>query len=273
MADEPFVKRGNFTRFLFLPEGVRYITFSSMQLCVDVDDNRSFASLGIGNNYSVGLTGEIKIGGIGRDPHEGSGLDADSSEKRAPETIYNVIYDWDGEMKRIIATILVDIMVGRMANTGIFPASFAGTSMIIPEPAPALPDFEFPKATPLKCIVHLGENGHSYVQVALDYNPSAPPCEVTSVNVSLNCVTTSERCITSLSLKVTSPKQTIRDITSPLLLGPRTSVAVEVTNEDNAEYYGQMHLTPAQPIPLGADFGKSTANKKQWLSPGLDNPR
>ncbi|KAF8176110.1 hypothetical protein K438DRAFT_79476 [Mycena galopus ATCC 62051] len=114
------------------------------------------------------------------------------------------------------------------------------------EPAPELPEFRFPSAAPLEYKLHLGEKGHSYVKATLTYETCAPPGQPTLVNVQLECVGTSDRCISSVSLKITSPDQTVKDVKSPEAkkFASQNSVHVEDTKRQTTEHHGGAHLAP-----------------------------
>ncbi|KAF8176735.1 hypothetical protein K438DRAFT_1846680 [Mycena galopus ATCC 62051] len=137
------------------------------------------------------------------------------------------------------------------------------------EPAPGLPAFPFPSAAPLEYKLHLGEKGHSYVKATLKYETCEPPGQPTLVNVQLECVGTSDRCISSVSLKITSPDQTVRDVKSPEAnkFGAQTPVHVEVTKRQTAEHHGELHFAAAQ-VPFGADAGASRQNEQTQSESG-----
>ncbi|KAF8176736.1 hypothetical protein K438DRAFT_1846681 [Mycena galopus ATCC 62051] len=137
------------------------------------------------------------------------------------------------------------------------------------EVAPSLPAFTFLSAIPIEYKLHLGEKGHSYVKATLTYEACAPPGQPTLVNVQLECVGTSDRCISSVSLKITSPDQTVKDVKSPEAnrFGAQKPVHVEVTKRQTTEHHGELHFAAAQ-IPFGADAGASRQNEQTQSESG-----
>ncbi|KAJ7147259.1 hypothetical protein C8R46DRAFT_546125 [Mycena filopes] len=113
----------------------------------------------------------------------------------------------------------------------------------------------------------LGERGHSYVKITLSYTALAPPGQFTTVNVSMDCVTASERIISSVSFMVTSPGQTVREVKCPQLSGPQQSVHVEVTKRETSERHGELHFAVPQ-VPVSFDAGISQESEQTRIESG-----
>ncbi|KAJ7347418.1 hypothetical protein DFH08DRAFT_809174 [Mycena albidolilacea] len=259
---------------------------------------QTLLSCSIQEHSTVQLSLRQPVGALGDSPWVlWGGKGGHSSFKGVQEVSgsHTSLYDWDGDMKhptikglplsRGMPVVVTDSPEGHKTGilsedgrpdgwcygrsekdggmTGWFPHARSASELPDSEAAPPLPVFSFPSAHPLWFKVPLGERGHSYVLIALTYERRAPPGQATLVDVRLQCVATSERCISSVSFKITVPAQTVRDVKYPEAVGfgHQTSVHVEVTRRETVERHGEVHFAAPQ-VPLGADAGASTESEQ-----------
>ncbi|KAK6967092.1 hypothetical protein R3P38DRAFT_2815408 [Favolaschia claudopus] len=116
----------------------------------------------------------------------------------------------------------------------------------------------FPLAEHLRFKLRLGEKGHSYVDIALRYERTAPPGEATPIEVQLNCVSAGDRKITSVSLKIIAPGANVARVHCPdtTTLGSINSVTVQSTSRQTWNQHGGINITIPH-TPLGIDAGVS----------------
>ncbi|KAK7001740.1 hypothetical protein R3P38DRAFT_3044191 [Favolaschia claudopus] len=212
---------------------------------------------------------------------------------------YRALCDWDGNMKHastaglaLVKGMEVDIPCHTISEDNWWfvrlPDSYAWISRVrLPDDyawvprtylreasstdvkdtdIPSIPAFDFPLAKPLQFKVSLGERGHSYVQVTLKYEVVARPGEPTFVDVALDCVSTAERCITSVSLKVVAPGLTMGGVCFPdaTTLGSPKSVNVETTSALTSDHHGDLNFTiPHTPLGGTAGGSKQTEQTKK----------
>ncbi|KAK7050637.1 hypothetical protein R3P38DRAFT_1764077 [Favolaschia claudopus] len=201
---------------------------------------------------------------------------------------FQALYDWDGDMKHDSTKGLalakeMDLIIletegyestdenwclGRSCKTdatGWVPRCYIRSTGIETSDVgtPILPVFNFPSAEPLQFKVCLGERGHSYVQVVVKYEAVAPPGEATFVNVALSCVSTAERCITSVSLKIVAPGLKMDGVRFPdaTILSSPNSVNIEATNMLTSEHHGDLNFTIPN-TPLGGTAGGSRQSEQ-----------
>ncbi|KAJ7464432.1 hypothetical protein FB451DRAFT_1370216 [Mycena latifolia] len=213
------------------------------------------------------------------------------------------IYEWDGNMKHpnvkglplrigmIVSQVAIDrdpdpewprgYAEDRPDVIGYFPPKYIGSlepnsaqdgagnlNDKSPGQIPDLPPFHFPKASRSyfkSCA--FGERSHSYLQVTLDYETLARPGDSTPVNVTLDCIAAGERRITSVSLMITSPGQTVKDVGCAQSPGGQQSIHVEATREIENERHRDGSLAVPN-IPLEITAGGSHQQEETVVEPG-----
>ncbi|KAJ6528865.1 hypothetical protein B0H19DRAFT_1083207 [Mycena capillaripes] len=261
--------------------GENFESFDFKQHHLELDDDRTLSELGIQNNDSIALSVGV------RELVEYSVATLDLNDRITFTPSRNLpaqkaLYDWDGNMKHskikglplqkgmsvIVTNITSPWWRGHARGSneiGYFPAQFIGISRAgdadeSPGPVPSLPEFQYPEAFPLSFKFSVGERGHSYVQINLDYNTLTRPDEPTEVVVTLKCVAAGGRSITSH----------VKSVHFPQLATPQQLVQVEVTKQKTAEHHADLHVDTSSLIPmeLGVDAGKSTEDEETRLESG-----
>ncbi|KAK7050611.1 hypothetical protein R3P38DRAFT_2763892 [Favolaschia claudopus] len=162
---------------------------------------------------------------------------------------YTALRDWDGDMKHASTN---GLRLERGTNVTVFDDDAVPV---------VLPAFTFPLAQHRRFKLRLGEKGHSYVDLALRYERTAPPGEATPIDVRLNCVSAGDRKITSVSLKIIAPGLNVTEIKSPDMttLGTLNSVVVESTTHQTRNYHGGINITiPQTPLGIDASVARET---------------